>query len=105
MLVTMFVAFAAIAEPVGVTAPEKTPCAKPGLINRPNITALELNGIMERAQAYVTCMSSAIEAQRELANETLERAKAEAEKSNGMITEVNAFIAEIKAYQSEHTGN
>ncbi len=89
----------------GGAAPEKPACTKPVLLDRPNLSAPELKSVMDRAQAYLTCMSAAIEAQRSKANDMFEHAKAEGEKSNAMVTDVNAFVAQVKAYQSEHSGN
>ena len=83
---------------------EEPECVKPTLVDRESVTPTEFNASMQRAQAYVTCMSSAIERQGKLANETLARAKAAAEKNNTMVSEVNAFVAEVKAYQDKHSG-
>jgi hypothetical protein len=79
--------------------PVASECAKPALVKREGMSATELNGTMQRAQAYVSCMSAAIEAQRKLADETFVKAKEAAERNNAMVTQVNAFIAEVKAYQ------
>jgi hypothetical protein len=93
------------AEVASVPAAEQPVCAKPTLVKRTGAPVSEVQATMERAQTYLNCMSKAIESERTFATQTLEKAKAAAQKSNDMITEVNAFVAEVKTYQEEQSGN
>ena len=75
-------------------------CAKPALPDRA-LQPAELNGLMHAAQAYIDCMEKTIAVERADADTLLEKARAQAEKSNAMVAEVNAFIKAVQAYQAE----
>ena len=105
MILAILLSFAAAADTGDGSTTVPVDCAKPTLTKQSSISAQEMNGLMARAQAYVTCMSKAIEAQRKLADDTLEKAKVAAGKSNAMVQDVNAFIADVKAFQEDHSGN
>ena len=100
-IILLLAAIAAHPGTPGEAGPAKSECAKPALVERPGMSASELQGIGQRAQAYVTCMSAEIEAQRKLADETFLKAKEAAERNNSMVTEVNAFNAQDKAIQEK----
>lgn len=105
MILHILLAAAAAGGPAEPAQAEGPTCAKPVLVESPTITATVMTAQMEQAQDYVDCMSKAIEAQRKVADETLQLARGAAEKTNAMIVEVNDFVAKVKTYQEEHSGN
>ncbi len=94
-----------LAAAADVAAASPTPaCSKPTLASRPGMPATEAQATLQRAQTYVECMTKAIEAQRSIANDLLEKARAEAQKNNDMIKEVNDFVAQAKTFQEQQSG-
>ncbi|WEK45148.1 MAG: hypothetical protein P0Y56_08865 [Candidatus Andeanibacterium colombiense] len=104
MILTIILAAAAAAEPLPAAAADAT-CSKPVFINSPTVTPTVMSSQMKQAQDYIDCMSKAITAQRSLAEQSLQTAQAAAQKTNGMITDLNDFITKAKAYEEEHSGN
>lgn len=84
--------------------PERSECIKPALLDNRAISAAQLAQLVERAQDYIACRSKEIEAQRQVADETLTVARAAAERSNAMIVDLNAFVAAVKEYLDERSG-
>ena len=83
-------------------APIGAACRKPELVDRPRITAQEIERTTAAVQDYVDCMRPILEAQRKAAEEKLADAKATAEASNAAATEVNALVDAYRKWAAEH---
>lgn len=83
---------------------EGVACSKPDLPER-QLQPVEFNGVIQRAQAYVECMKTAVDAQHVKAEGMIEAARVEADKSNKMAQDVNDFIKAVQRFQAEQKGN
>lgn len=80
---------------------EKT-CKKPELREQVNVSAEQMNYLTESTRSYLDCMKPVIEAQRVLAQKTLDEGRADAIAANAAVTEVNSYIQAFRAYQAKH---
>ncbi|AQR61660.1 hypothetical protein BZG35_08350 [Brevundimonas sp. LM2] len=68
------------------------------------LTAEDVADTGERAQAYVECRSRELETLGPRAEALMTEARALAEGHNAGVTEINAFIADYRAWALEHGG-